>query len=82
MDANRTPLSTTYFYTNSNGNLIAAIGYSHLLAYTDIPADILAAHGYGDPDAYRITVTHTDAGTDAADTASNRTHVPRRFIGQ
>ena len=45
-------------------------------------SDILTAHGYGNPDAYSITVTHTDSGTDAADTARHRTYILRRYIGQ
>ena len=48
--------------------------------------DIASAHGYydshGNPYAYSITVTYTDAGTDAADTTIRRTHLVRRFIGQ
>ena len=69
----------TDFYTDSYTS--PAVAY--ITARTDSNPvtylDLMASYGYTDPNAYVVTVTHTDRG---ASTASDRTYILRRHSGQ
>ena len=69
--------------TNRNGHYYTPSAVAYSTARTDSNPvtylDLMASYGYTDPNAYVVTVTHTDRG---ASTASDRTYILRRHSGQ